>query len=70
NRDNSSDSRYWGFVPRDAIVGEPLFVYWSLKNPPVENDASSVPQQLVNLGKTLLDIPFLTRWNRIFHEVR
>ncbi len=70
NRDNSSDSRYWGFVPRDAIVGEPLFVYWSLKNPPVENDASSILQQLANLGKTLLDIPFRTRWNRIFHEVR
>jgi signal peptidase I len=70
NRDNSSDSRYWGFVPRDAIVGEPLFVYWSLKNPSVENDASSIPQQLANLGKTLLDIPFRTRWNRIFHEVR
>lgn len=70
NRDNSSDSRYWGFVPRDAVVGRPLFVYWSLKNPPVENDASSLAQQLAGLGKSLLDIPFRTRWNRILHEVR
>ncbi len=29
NRDQSLDSRYWGFVPIDNIVGEPVFVYWS-----------------------------------------
>jgi signal peptidase I len=29
NRDNSLDSRFWGFVPLDNVVGEPLFVYWS-----------------------------------------
>jgi signal peptidase I len=29
NRDNSYDSRYWGFVPRDYIIGKPVLVYWS-----------------------------------------
>jgi len=29
NRDNSLDSRFWGFVTRDSIIGKPLFVYWS-----------------------------------------
>jgi signal peptidase I len=29
NRDNSLDSRYWGFVPRDKIIGTPIFIYWS-----------------------------------------
>jgi len=29
NRDNSLDSRYWGFVPRRNVIGTPLFVYWS-----------------------------------------
>ncbi|HTH51517.1 MAG TPA: signal peptidase I [Pyrinomonadaceae bacterium] len=29
SRDNSEDSRYWGFVPRDLIVGRAMFVYWS-----------------------------------------
>ena len=32
NRDNSADSRYWGFVPEDHIVGKPLFVWMSLDN--------------------------------------
>ena len=30
NRDNSLDSRYWGFVPEDHIVGTPLFVWFSI----------------------------------------
>ena len=29
NRHNSADSRYWGFVPEDHVVGKPLFVWWS-----------------------------------------
>jgi signal peptidase I len=33
NRDNSLDSRYWGFVPRSYVVGKPLFVYWSYDAP-------------------------------------
>ncbi len=33
NRDNSSDSRFWGFVDRESIIGKPLFVYWSYEEP-------------------------------------
>ena len=33
NRDNSLDSRYWGFVPRDYIIGKPLFIFWSYDAP-------------------------------------
>ena len=29
NRDNSEDSRFWGFVPRDLVIGRAMFVYWS-----------------------------------------
>jgi signal peptidase I len=29
NRDNSLDSRFWGFIPQENIVGSPMIVYWS-----------------------------------------
>ena len=29
NRDNSQDSRYWGFLPRDYVKGKALMIYWS-----------------------------------------
>ena len=35
NRNNSDDSRYWGLVPRAAIVGKPFLVYFSLKEPAI-----------------------------------
>jgi signal peptidase I len=38
NRNDSEDSRYWGFVPRAAIVGEPLIIYFSLQQPEASDD--------------------------------
>src|SRR5262245_1969813 len=32
NRDNSNDSRFWGFASRDSFIGRPLFVYWSYED--------------------------------------
>ena len=32
NRDNSNDSRFWGFVERNSVIGKPLFVYWSYES--------------------------------------
>jgi len=29
NRDHSLDSRYWGFIPIENIIGTPWFIYWS-----------------------------------------
>jgi signal peptidase I len=34
NRHNSADSRYWGFVPEDHIVGKPIFIWWSSRPRP------------------------------------
>ena len=48
NRDNSLDSRYWGFVPRENIVGSPLFIYWSFKTAPDEYLKQSVAERVAD----------------------
>jgi signal peptidase I len=53
NRDNSEDSRYWGFVPRDLVIGRAMFVYWSY-------DESAEP---TGWG-ILADFFYNTRWKR------
>lgn len=52
NRNNSEDSRYWGFVPRDLVIGRAMFVYWSYD----ESAKSS--------NNFLLDFFRNTRWRR------
>ncbi|MGA3213476.1 MAG: signal peptidase I, partial [Terriglobales bacterium] len=34
NRDVSYDSRYWGFIPQENVIGRPIFIYWSFVTPP------------------------------------
>ncbi len=67
NRDQSLDSRYWGFVPRQNVVGKALMVYWSA-DLPLETDAdhhSALEKGLSTVGRSL----FGTRWSRIFHMI-
>jgi len=60
NRDNSADSRYWGFVPREYVVGKPLLVYWSYDAPTADLEAWSVAHVL-DVG---LHFFSKTRWER------
>jgi signal peptidase I len=62
NRDNSSDSRYWGFVPRGYVVGKPLFVYWSFDAPSDDLQHWSV-HHVVDVAEHFFT---RTRWNRMF----
>jgi len=69
NRTNSMDSRYWGFVPRENIVGRPLFVYWSIVTPESGIDEAPFSERA---GSTLHEfIHFFdeTRWSRTFHRI-
>jgi signal peptidase I len=64
NRDNSSDSRDWGFVPVQNVIGEPLFVYWSYDAPTArwldENPAHQISFYTSIAGNFISR----TRWNR------
>ncbi|HTA43597.1 MAG TPA: signal peptidase I [Bryobacteraceae bacterium] len=66
NRDNSADSRYWGFVPRDYVVGKPLFIYWSY-DAPTEDLTEWSLSHVVDVTEHFFT---KTRWNRIFQVPR
>ena len=67
NRDRSWDSRFWGFVDRDAIMGRPVLIYWSVVDD--DDQARSANSWLLNILDTLLHLPSRTRWTRMLHEV-
>ncbi len=64
NRDNSSDSRFWGPVPRDYIVGKPWRVYWSYPAKSSDYLNSTFFQKIIGLGKTAINFFSETRWKR------
>jgi signal peptidase I len=57
NRDNSLDSRFWGYVPRSAIIGRAMFVYWSFDES-APRSAAPVPLNFIS------DFIYNTRWGR------
>lgn len=64
NRDNSLDSRYWGFVPRENIIGKPLIIYWSYEASTESLASSSIPaltRHFIDLGQHFFT---RTRWRR------
>jgi signal peptidase I len=75
NRNDSEDSRYWGFVPREAIVGKPLVIYFSLQQHDTDDDATLTQPALADQRRrqhpskidSLVDF---ARWGRTFQVVR
>jgi signal peptidase I len=70
NRDNSYDSRYWGFVPQANIIGRPLVIYWSVQS--AEGDVtapSSVSDKLYHFAYVVTHVFQITRWNRTLRLV-
>jgi signal peptidase I len=70
NRDDSSDSRYWGFVPKANILGRPLLIYWSVRG--TEGDGiepASVGDRLYHFAYAVTHIFQITRWNRTLRLV-
>jgi signal peptidase I len=70
NRDNSYDSRYWGFVPQGNIIGRPLVIYWSVRG--AEGDAitpTTLSGKLYRFAYAVTHIFQITRWNRTLRVV-
>jgi signal peptidase I len=68
NRDLSSDSRYWGFVPRANIIGKPLIIYWSYDAP--TEDLTATGFSVKHVWDLLEHFPTKTRWKRTFRLIR
>jgi signal peptidase I len=69
NRTNSLDSRYWGFVKRENLVGRPLFIYWSIDTPEEDGNPTLAEQASIFL-RHLTHFATDTRWGRTFQIVR
>ena len=68
NRDNSSDSRVWGTVPRSLIKGKAFFIWYSYRED--RNDHLNVgASRLVSMAKKVRYFPWRTRWDRIFSRI-
>jgi signal peptidase I len=72
NRNDSEDSRYWGFVPRDAIVGKPLLIYFSLQQHSNDEDGALAESTAANRPHSsgVDAVVDFARWGRTLQVVR
>jgi signal peptidase I len=68
NRDESLDSRYWGFVPRENIVGRPLVIYWSMDESPL--DSGSLADRISQMAYVVIHVFQEARWHRALRLVK
>jgi len=69
NRNHSSDSRFWGLVPRQAIVARPLVIYFSLTRPSTTDVQQAADDRLNHDRELSARLAGFARWKRIFHVV-
>jgi len=70
NRDQSWDSRFWGFVPAENVKGRPVFVYWSYGGETPDGKWRGWAERIGQLAGTALHFVPQTRWSRTFHLIR
>ena len=66
NRQNSFDSRFWGCVPRDDIIGTPVLIYMSLSAPPKAWEPGNIRARFLAYVDGIIR-PSTVRWRRLFH---
>jgi signal peptidase I len=69
HRHNSLDSRYWGFVPRENIIGRPLFNYWSFETPDSQYEQTGIGNSIAWIAHVAIHFFTETRWMRTLHVV-
>jgi signal peptidase I len=69
NRDNSQDSRYWGFLPRGYIKGRALMIYWSYESGREDYLDEGIGASAKRLFSVVTHFFTKTRWERLFHQI-
>ena len=70
HRGVSLDSRYWGFIPKENIIGRPMFIYWSFVTPGDQYQKTSVGDRVSFLFHIVLHFFDKTRWTRTLNGIR
>ena len=70
NRDNSQDSRYWGFLPRANIKGRALVIYWSYQAEREDYEDEGAGATVRKLASVFVHFFTRTRWDRMFRQIR
>jgi signal peptidase I len=70
HRGVSLDSRYWGFIPRENIIGRPMFIYWSFETPEDQYHKTDWSDRILFVGKIILHFFDETRWGRTLRPVK
>ncbi len=70
NRDNSFDSRFFGLIPQENLIGRPMFIYWSFETPEGQYEHTAFAERIGFLLHTVLHFFDLTRWSRTFKVVK
>jgi signal peptidase I len=69
NRDNSQDSRYWGFLPRSYVKGKALLVYWSYEAEREDSRDTGLGATVGRIASVVVHFFTRTRWERLFHQI-
>jgi signal peptidase I len=70
NRDISYDSRYWGFVPAENVIGRPMFIYWSFEESEDQYKQTEISQRAEFVLHIIIHFFDQTRWKRTLRIVR
>jgi signal peptidase I len=70
HRGVSLDSRYWGFIPKENIIGRPMFIYWSFKTPDDQYRKTEWSDRIAFLFRIVIHFFDQTRWNRTLRVVK
>ena len=69
NRDNSQDSRYWGFLPRDYVKGKALVIYWSYEAGREDYQETGLVATIKGIASVVVHFFTRTRWSRMLQQI-